>query len=110
QYLEAGRIKKYHIPIKSREDLKGLRYAKKKCIFSMPEYVSGLQFEHVFLIHADEADLTSEYLSEGAKRRYISRIYVGASRAIENLKIATSSQRGGVSSVLSTPLINGTLR
>lgn len=109
QYLEVGRIKKYHIPIKSREDLKGLRYAKKKCIFSMPEYVSGLQFEHVFLIHADEADLTSEYLSEGAKRRYISRIYVGASRAIEHLKIATSSQRGGVSSVLSTPLKNGTL-
>ncbi len=109
QYLEAGRIKKYHVPINSREDLKELRYAKKKCIFSMPEYVSGLQFEHVFLIHADEADLTNEYLSEGAKRRYISRIYVGASRAITNLKIATSAQRGGVSSVLSTPLKNGTL-
>lgn len=109
RYLEVGRIKKYHIPIKSREDLKELRYAKKKCIFSMPEYVSGLQFEHVFLIHADEADLTSEYLSEGAKRRYISRVYVGASRTKKNLTIASSLERGGVSSVLTTPLANGTL-
>lgn len=109
QYLQAGRIKKYHIPINSREDLKELRYAKKKCIFSMPEYVSGLQFEHVFLIHADEADLTSEYLSEGAKRRYISRLYVGASRAISNLNIATSAQRGGVSSILATPIANKSL-
>lgn len=89
--------------------MKELRYAKKKCIFSMPEYVSGLQFEHVFLIHADEADLTSEYLSEGAKRRYISRIYVGASRTKKNLTIASSLERGGVSSVLTTPLANGTL-
>ncbi|MGY4817694.1 UvrD-helicase domain-containing protein [Pseudomonas chlororaphis subsp. piscium] len=109
RYLEVGRIKKYHTPIKSREDLKELRYAKKKCVFSMPEYVSGLQFEHVFLIHADEADLTSEYLSEGAKRRYISRIYVGASRTKKNLTIASSTERGGVSSVLATPLRNGTL-
>jgi hypothetical protein len=109
RYLEVGRIKKYHTPIKSREDLKELRYAKKKCIFSMPEYVSGLQFEHVFLIHADEADLTSEYLSEGAKRRYISRVYVGASRTKKNLTVASSMERGGVSSVLATPLRNGTL-
>ncbi|PMY93171.1 hypothetical protein C1X67_08540, partial [Pseudomonas sp. FW305-62] len=109
RYLEVGRIKKYHTPIKSREDLKELRYAKKKCIFSMPEYVSGLQFEHVFLIHADEADLTSEYLSEGAKRRYISRVYVGASRTKMNLTVASSMERGGVSSVLATPLRNGTL-
>ncbi len=109
RYLEVGRIRKYHVPIRSREDFKELRYAKNKCIFSMPEYVAGLQFEHVFLIHADEADITSEYLSEGAKRRYLSRIYGGAGRAITNLKVASSKERGGVSSVLSTPLNNGTL-
>jgi hypothetical protein len=75
----------------------------------MPEYVSGLQFEYVFLIHADEADVTSEYLSEGAKRRYLSRVYGGAGRAVTNLKDSSSKERGGVSSVLSTPLNNGTL-
>jgi hypothetical protein len=32
----------------------------------MPEYVAGLQFEVVFLIHADQADLSDELLTPGA--------------------------------------------
>ncbi|PAV48278.1 hypothetical protein CK486_07375 [Pseudomonas sp. HAR-UPW-AIA-41] len=109
KYLEVGRIKKYYTPINSREDMKELRYAKKKCIFSIPEYVAGLQFESVFLLHADEVDMSSEYIGEGAKRRYISRFYVGASRAIKNLYISSSSERGGAGNILNAPFSNGSL-
>jgi len=37
-----------------------LQYARSRCEFSMPEYVAGLQFEVVYLIHADKAELDEE--------------------------------------------------
>lgn len=70
----------------------------------MPEYVAGLQFDVVFLIHADEADLAYNYISQGARRRYVSRVYLGASRAADKLYVATSKERGSVSTVLDGPL------
>jgi hypothetical protein len=103
-YRNAGRINDKFIAITSREDFRELRYAKNRCIFSMPEYVAGLQFNTVFVIHCDDVDLTVEHTSQGARRRYVSRMYLGASRAMHNLTIASSSERGGASAVLTAPL------
>jgi hypothetical protein len=97
------------VAITTREDLRELRYARTRCVFSMPEYVAGLQFDTVFLIHADTADLADDYVSQGARRRYVSRLYLGASRAAHRLKIASSEQRGGISNVLAAPIANCTL-
>src|SRR5690606_295229 len=52
----AGRVKDKFVPITTRDDLKELRYAKNKCVFSMPEFVAGMQFHTVILIHANSAD------------------------------------------------------
>lgn len=102
-YLDAARLTGY-VSVTTREDMKELSYAKKKFVFSMPEYVAGLQFEVVFLIHADAADLAYNYISQGARRRYVSRIYLGASRAAQRLYVATSEERGSTTSILEEAL------
>lgn len=105
----AGRVVDKFVAITTREDLKELRYAKHKCVFSMPEFVAGLQFDTVFLIHADAADF-DEHLGQGARRRYVSRVYLGASRAARRVYIASSREHGGVSTLLDSPRSNGTLK
>lgn len=109
QIRVAGRVRDKFVPITSREDLKELRYAKNKCVFSMPEYVAGLQFHTVFLIHANSADY-DEGLGQGSRRRYVSRVYLGASRAARKILLSSSKEHGGPSQLLSAPLGNSTLR
>lgn len=109
-YRKAGRTQGKFIPITSREDLREIRHSKKKCIFSMPEYVAGLQFETVFMINIDSRDYDDDdYITPGAKRRYISRAYLGASRAQNKLVFASSKTNGGMSSILSVSLQNGNI-
>jgi len=108
-YQKASRIQGKFVAVTSREDLKELQWARSRCVFSMPEYVAGLQFDVVFIIHADQLDLSDVYLSQGARRRYVSRLYLGASRAQQKLILAVSEARGGKSEVLSGPLKNGSL-
>jgi hypothetical protein len=108
-YLSASRIQGKYVSITSREDLKELQRARGRCVFSMPEYVAGLQFDTVFLLHADQADLAQEHLSQGARRRYVSRVYLGASRAQKHLSVSASQDRGGPSEILSGPLQNRSL-
>lgn len=100
-YREAGRIKEDFARVEAREDLAQLRYAKRKCVLSMPDYVAGLQFETVYLIHVDASDWTTQDLSVGAKRRYLSQLYLGASRAASRLILVSSRERGGASPILS---------
>lgn len=107
RYMDAGRVKNKVVTVLSRDDMRELRYAKKKCVLSMPEYVAGLQFDSVFLVNMDDADWSNEVMSIGARRRYISRVYLGASRASQKLVIATSNERGGMSKVLEGPLKYG---
>jgi len=105
----AGRVRDKFVPITSREDLKELRYAKSKCVFSMPEFVAGLQFHTVFLIHTDSADYDEDQ-GQGARRRYVSRVYLGASRAARKILVSSSTEHGGPSQLLGAPLGNATLR
>jgi hypothetical protein len=106
----AGRVNEKFVSITTREDLKELRYAKSKCVFSMPEFVAGLQFDTVFLIHADNADYDDENRGQGARRRYVSRVYLGASRAMHRVFVFSSKEHGGPSALLINSLTNGTLK
>ena len=108
-YRKAGRVKNRIAPIISREDLKELGFTKSRCIFSMPEYVAGLQFDTVYLIHLDNADVSDEERSLYQWRQHISRAYLGATRAKNKLFIACSKERGGPSSAVIQALRNGTL-
>jgi len=108
-YSSAGRVKDNVVTVMSRDDMHELRYAKSRCVFSMPEYVAGLQFHTVFLINFDKVDLDDLKLSANVKRRYISRAYLGASRCSQNLFICCSEERGGVNDIFDSPLRNGSL-
>ncbi len=105
----AGRVRDKFVPITSRDDLKELRYAKSKCVFSMPEFVAGLQFHTVILIHADSADYNEDQ-GLGTRRRYVSRVYLGASRAARKVLLSSSKEQGGPCQLLNVPLANKTLR
>lgn len=104
----AGRVRDKFVPITTRDDLKELRYAKSKCVFSMPEFVAGLQFHTVILIHADSADYDEDQ-GLGRRRRYVSRVYLGASRAACNILLSSSKEQGGPCQLLDMPLANTTL-
>lgn len=106
---QASRIAGKFVALTSREDLKAVQYARTRCVFSKPEYVAGLQFEVVYLLHADNADLSDEMLSQGARRRYLHRFYLGASRAKTKLIVTASRERGGYSEMLNGALQLGSL-
>ena len=75
----------------------------------MPEYVAGMQFDTVYLIHIDRNELPDEITHSGIHRRFVSQIYLGASRAKECLILASSDERRGISPILNSAISNGTL-
>lgn len=108
KYLSVGRIRGKFIPLTSRDDLGDLKYAGKRVILSTPDYVAGLQFHSVFLLNVDRADL-SDADSIGKRRRFVSRCYLGASRAAKFLQVVSNSERGGPADILNGPLEAGSL-
>lgn len=101
--IAEGRFSGRHVAITSREPTSELRHVGKRFILSMPEYVAGLQFDTVFLIHVDAKDAPLG-AGDGVRRRFISNIYLGSSRAEKTLKISACMTRGGMSDILQMAL------
>jgi len=97
-----------YVPIVDRDPSSELRHAGKRFVFSMPEYVAGLQFDTVFLIHVDSSE-APQYSDDGSRRSFISNIYLGSSRAENVLKISSCLSRGGTSDVLNMAVERGSL-
>ena len=110
RFSNAGRIRRSISVVESNTDLTPIRNAKKRCIFSMPENVAGLQFDRVYVINVDKQELDDAALSVGAKRQALSRLYLAASRASRYLTLAASEDCGGYSDVLKNPLEVGVLQ
>lgn len=96
RYLIAGQHKNSFIPVESRDDIASIPNRGLKFVFSMPEFVAGLQFEEVFLIDVSRASFTDAG-SAGVqdKRRALATIYLGASRAMKALHISSLAEEGG---------------
>lgn len=112
-YLTAGNFRKKYLAITSRDELPNIRYAGKRFIFSKPEYVAGLQFEAVLLIEVNgdiSAQSDDEEAEIGVRRRFISQVYLGASRAETDLEIYGVKERGGLSDILKHARDEGALR
>ena len=92
-----------------RESSSNIRHSGKRFIFGMPEYVAGLQFHTVFLIHIDNSEAPID-AGPGLRRRFVSSVYLGASRAENHLYIASSRARGGYSDILQLAIDRGSLR
>ncbi|QMV71611.1 DUF2075 domain-containing protein [Comamonas piscis] len=109
KYSEAGQYGDWFLPISDREQLSSLRHAGKRFVFSMPDFVAGIQFDTVYLIEVNDGEVEEGPYSTGALRRFVSTIYLGASRAEQILEIYSSDERGGPSRVLRHAINNGAL-
>ncbi|MDR2326750.1 MAG: hypothetical protein LBE51_15305 [Acidovorax sp.] len=96
-YMLAGQHRDLFMPVESREDVTLIPSRGTKFVLSMPEFVAGLQFEEVFLIDVSATVLTSgESIGVLDKRRGLSLVYLGASRAMSKLHISALSDAGGI--------------
>jgi hypothetical protein len=75
----------------------------------MPEYVAGTQFDTVYLIEVNKDEVPEGSYHSSAMRKFISNIYVGASRAENTLHIFVNTDRGGPSTALKYAIENGAL-
>jgi len=108
-YIEVGKYREKFLPIVSREDISSINRAGKRFIVSMPEYVAGLQFDTVILMDVNQAEIPDSVHATGAKRRFVSNVYLGASRAERVLKIYATEDQGGLSEILTLPLNRGAI-
>lgn len=95
--------------ITSRDEASNIPRSTKKFIFSMPEFVAGLQFDTVLLMEVNEAEVPRGAYSASAKRKFVSQIYLGASRAERCLEFYSSADQGGTSSILAQAISTGTI-
>jgi hypothetical protein len=107
-YITASRFSKFAI-ISSRDDLGLVTRFRRRPILSMPEYVAGLQFESVLLVDAT-MNLVAE-LGGGINglHRFISGVYLGASRAKRDLEIFADKGAGGFAKPIKDAIEKGLL-
>lgn len=108
-YSTAGRVRSKISVVDSNTDLAPIRYARQRCVFSMPENVAGLQFDRVYVLNVDKQELDDNQVGFGTRRQVLSRLFLAASRASNDLTLAASDDCGGASDVLSRPLEAGVL-
>ena len=110
-YLVAagGQYKNEYAVISSQEDLVDPQTYSRKFVVSMPEYVGGLQFDHVFILDVND-NSTSEDVSAFHRAYFLHDLYVGSSRARDHLQIHACNQDGGLSTLLNRAIQLGVLK
>jgi hypothetical protein len=103
-YAAAGKYKDDFVIISSREDLPKIKTASKKYILSTPEFVAGLQFDTILLIEANEDEVPDLSFRASAQRKFVSVLYLGASRAERVLEVFATAEHGGATQLLDIAL------
>ena len=98
-----GRYKGQAYLVDSREATSNMRHVGRRFVFSMPEFVAGLQFDTVFLMHVDQSEAPVS-AGIGRRKQLISNTYLGASRSENCLHIVACEGRGGPSDILDMAL------
>lgn len=109
-FRNAGTHKKHFVSISSREEAGITRPDAFRFVLSTPEYVAGLQFDCVILLDVSKSETPSGPYSSGARRKFISTVYLGASRAIRHLELFATAMEGGPASILDNALATGAVR
>lgn len=110
RYLEFPTLRSSFHAITSREEAFGIPYSQKKFIFSMPEFVAGLQFHTVLLIDVNRFEVPDGPYSAAALRKFVSQVYLGASRAERILEIYASRDDGGIAPLVSRAVMEGVIQ
>jgi hypothetical protein len=101
-YLSAasGEYKSDHVAVASQEDVvDALKYDSRRFAVTMPEYVGGLQFDHVFVLDLND-EATAEDVSPYHRKQFLTDLYIACSRARNDLTLHASKEDGGISNVI----------
>ena len=107
EYQKWGRLDGKFTLVNSRDSLGRLKYSGQRPVFSIPDYVAGLQFHTVVILNAERYQENVIDRTLGEKRQFISRLYLGASRASDVLSFACSTGRGGIADALTGAIDGG---
>lgn len=110
RYLDFTDLRGLFVAITSRDEASGVPHSVNKFVFSMPEFVAGLQFDTVLLIEVNRAEVPDGPYSAAALRKFVSQVYLGASRAERQLEFYSSTEHGGIASLLSSAVLEGAVR
>lgn len=109
-FRAASAHKKDFIAISSREEAGVARPDAFRFVLSTPEYVAGLQFDCVMLLDVNAAEIPSGPYSGGARRKFISTVYLGASRAMRHLEVYSTTIEGGPAGIIDNAINVGAIR
>jgi hypothetical protein len=108
-YLDRPELRADFYAITSRDEALGIPHSGRKFILSMPEYVAGLQYDSVLLIDVNRGEVPEGPFSAAALRKFVSQVYLGASRAERRLEIYCCAEHGGMAPLLSLALVEGAI-
>lgn len=99
---------KFHVStIAGRGDIEGLWSRKRGLVVGLSEYLAGLQFETVLV--AGIPDLNPGSRTPSEMTRLLSLLYLGISRAENDVRVFVNDDDGGVPEVLQRAVANGLL-
>lgn len=101
-----GKSPKFHVStIAGRSDIEGLGYRKRGLVVGLAEYLAGLQFDTVLV--AGIPDLSPGNRTPSEMTRLLSLLYLGVSRAENEVRVFVNDDDGGVPEVLQRAVSNG---
>ncbi|WP_022657450.1 UvrD-helicase domain-containing protein [Desulfovibrio desulfuricans] len=107
----ASKIKdnKSFLVLNSRDGTTSIPVDKKKCVYSMPEFVAGMQFDYVYVVDVNQNETACSACTTSLSRKFASQIYLGASRAKSKLELHAADDCGGAAPQLSVALFEKSL-
>jgi len=95
----AGRYANKLYVVDSRDSLSRLQYVGGRIVLSMPEYVAGVQFDHVLVADVNDMDDLGRHTAV-TRDRFGSNLYLAVSRARQAVTILGHRRAGGLAPVI----------
>lgn len=105
RYLRFTELRDSFYAITSRDEASAINANARRFLFSMPEYVAGMQFDTVLLIDVNQGEVPQGPYAAAALRKFAAQVYLGASRAERQLEIYASKEHGGAAALISTAVL-----
>lgn len=109
RYLNFEELRDSFYAVTSRDEASAIGANGRRFIFSMPEYVAGMQFNTVLLIDVNQGEVPQGPYAAAALRKFAAQVYLGASRAEQRLEIYASKENGGAASLISKAVLAKTV-
>jgi hypothetical protein len=94
RYSSAGIFQSQFVVVGSRDDVGAIQRFQSRAVLSVPEFVAGLQFDHVILMDVNASLIGKLGSGVNGLQRFISLVYLGASRAKVRLILLSDRTEG----------------